>query len=138
MRTNKIALVVVVSAGIAFAADPWAGTWKLRKGPDNRLADRTITERETGPDTFRVAFDDVSKTGEKTHYDETLVCNGKEHPGVAGELVICKRTGPTTRTLAGKKDGKIEDQVTHSISADGKVLTVTNSSTGKATVYDKQ
>jgi hypothetical protein len=84
------------------AADPWAGTWKMRKSPDNRLADRTITERETGPDTFHDAFDDVSKTGEKTHAEETPVRDGKEH-AYLGSTIICKRTGPTTRTLAGKR-----------------------------------
>ena len=59
MRAHKIAVVVIVFAGMAFAADPWAGTWKLRSGPDDRLASRTIHERETGPDTFYVGFDDA-------------------------------------------------------------------------------
>ena len=139
MNISKLTVVGISFAAAVFAADPWAGTWRMRATPQSKLASRTITELETGPDTFHVTFDDVSKTGEKSKNDEILICDGKEHAAKdASSVQICTRTGPNTRTLAGKKDGKIVDQVTHSLSPDGKVLTVTNTSTGNVVVYEKQ
>jgi hypothetical protein len=111
----------------------------MRATPQGNLASRTITEIETGPDTFHVTFDDVSKTGEKSKNDQILICDGKEHAAKdASPVQICTRTGPTTRTLARKTDGKVVNQVTHSLSPDGKVLTVTNISTGNVTAYERQ
>jgi hypothetical protein len=139
MNATKLIVVGISFAAAVLAADPWAGTWKMRSSPQSKLASRTITESETGPDSFHVVFDDVSKAGEKSKHDEVLNCDGKDHMQKgASSTAICTRTGPTTRTLASKKDGKIVDQVTHSLSADGKVLTVTNTSTGNVVVYDKQ
>ena|ERR1700733_11983327 len=89
------------------------------------LAPRTIKEIETGPDTFHVTFDDVSKTGEKSKRDEVLICDGKEHAAKdASSVQTCTRTGPTTRTLARKTDGKVVNQVTHSLSPVGNPLAV--------------
>jgi hypothetical protein len=55
-----------------------------------------------------------------------------------GKTHVCRATGASTRRLTGKKDGKVEADVIHSLSPDGKVLTVTNTKTGAKTVYDKQ
>jgi len=139
MKISKVIAVGISFAAMALAADPWAGTWKMRITAQSKLGSRTITETEAGSDTFHVAFDDVSKAGEKSKSDAVWVCDGKEHAAEgASTLRICTRTGATTRVLASKRDGNIVDQVRHSLSADGKVLTVTNISTGNVVVYDKQ
>jgi len=139
MNVRKLIVVGMLFTALILAADPWAGTWKMRASAQSKLGSRIITETEAGPDSFHVTFDDASKSGEKSGNDEVLICDGKEHPSDgATSMIICTRTGPTTRILAVKKDGKIIDQVRHSLSSDGKVLTVTSMSTGNVGVYDKQ
>ena len=139
MKARRFFVVGIPFAALLLAADPWAGTWKMRTTAQSKLASRIVAETEAGPDTFHVTFDDVSKGGEKTKTDAVWICDGKEHASEdASTLRICTRVGATTRVLASKREGKIVDQVRHSLSADGKVLTVTNISTGNMVVYDKQ
>jgi hypothetical protein len=107
MNVRKVIVVGVSLVAFVFAADPWAGNWEMRPTSEKDLASRTTTETETGPYTFHVTFDHVSKAGKKRHSEETLVRDGKEHPNNrALQLTICTRTGPTMRTLAAKKAGK--------------------------------
>lgn len=138
MRRASLACLFLV-AGVGLAANVWNGTWKLRPRPDGKVTARTIKIVESGSQSFREIFDETSATGEKSHSEDIRVCDGKEHPGnTPGEVHICQPTGALTRRLTQRKDGKIEVEVIHSLSPDGKVLTVTNVRTGAKTIYDKQ
>lgn len=138
MRTKVLACCVLWT-GVALAANVWTGTWKMRPRPDGKVAARLIKIVESGPNSFRETFDETSAAGEKSHSEDIRVCDGKEHPGnTPGEVHICRSTGPSTRRLTQKKDGTVVVDVMHSLSPDGKVLTVTNVKTGVKTIYDKQ
>jgi hypothetical protein len=128
----------VIGTGISLGASVWTGTWKMRPRPEGKVSARTIKIEESGPQSFRETFDEVSFAGAKSHSENTRICDGKEHPGTGpGEVHICQTTGAMTRRLTQKKDGKVVVDVTHSLSADGKVLTVTDVNTGVRTIYDK-
>jgi hypothetical protein len=139
MGAYRLFLVGVLWAGTILAADPWAGTWKMRIKPNSPIASRTLTEYESGPHTIHITFEDVSKTGEKKRSVQMQICDGKEHAsGTSGFVSICEITGPDTRVLTIKKDGKVVGQATHSLSRDGKVNVVGDPTSPSATVYDKQ
>jgi hypothetical protein len=130
---------LILFAGSALAADPWAGTWKMRVKPNSPISARTIFEYESGPNTFHITLEDVSKTGEKKRSVQIQICDGKEHAGGApGVVAICELTGPKTRVLTIRKDGKVIAQSTQSLSLDGKVNVIGDPASPSATVYDKQ
>jgi hypothetical protein len=139
MRFARLTIAGVIFAGTTLAAGPFVGTWKLRPTPTGKLAERTITEVETAPDVFRDTYQDVAKTGEKSKREDSLICDGKEHP-VPGEkyTLTCRPIDANTRTITGKQDGKPIQEIRHELSADGKSMTVRNLQTGTATVYDRQ
>lgn len=138
MRTKLIGCGVLWVA-VSLAANVWTGTWKMRPRPDGKVAARTIKIVQSGPNSFRETFDETSAAGDKSHSENIRVCDGKEHRGnTPGEVHICETTSPSTRRLTQKKDGKVVVDVIHSLSPDGKVLTVTSVETGFATIYDKE
>jgi hypothetical protein len=139
MRFARLTMAAVIVAGTIFAAGPFTGTWKLRPTLTGKVAERTITEVETAPGMFVDTYQDVAKTGEKSKREDTLICDGKEHP-VPGEkyTLTCRQIDANTRTITGKQDGKTIQEIRHELSADGKSMTVRNQQTGNATVYDRQ
>ena len=139
MRFARLTIAGVMFSGTTFAAGPFTGTWKLRTTPTDKLAERTITEVETAPDVFADTYEDVAKTGERRKRQDTLICDGKEHP-VPNEkyTLTCKQTDTKNRTITGKQDGKMIQEIRHELSADGKSMTVRNQQTGNATVYERQ
>jgi hypothetical protein len=139
MRVRRLLAAGVICAGTILAADPWAGTWKMRVKPNSPLSARTITEYESGPNVFHITLDDVSSTGEKKRSVQIQICDGKEHAaGTPGVVSVCELTGPGTRILTIKKDGKIVGQSMQSLSRDGRVNVIGNPASPAATVYDKQ
>jgi hypothetical protein len=139
MRFAKLTIAGVVFAGSIFAEGPFTGTWKLRPTPNDKLAERTITEVETAPDVFMDTYQDVARTGERTKRQDSLICDGNEHP-VPNEkyTLTCRQINANIRTIIGKQDGKAIQEIRHELSADGKSMTVRNQRTGNATVYDRQ
>ena len=139
VRFVSLTVVGMMFAGTTFAAGPFAGTWKLRPTPTDKLAERTITEIETAPNVFVDTYQDVARTGVTSKREDSLICDGKEHP-VPNEkyTLTCTQIDASTRTITGKQDGKTIQEIRHELSADGKSMTVRNKKTGNATVYDRQ
>jgi hypothetical protein len=139
MRFAKLTIAGVIFGGITLAAGPFTGTWRLRSTSTGKLAERTITEVETAPDVFMDTYQDVAKTGAKSKREDTLICDGKEHPVPNEKLTLtCRQIDANTRTITGKQDGKTIQEIRHELSADGKSMTVRNQRTGNSTVYDRQ
>jgi hypothetical protein len=124
-------LPVFLMIGTIAAAD-FTGTWKLNPAKSqlgkSDIAQATFTIEQTAPDTYTSIVDQVTKSGEKRHFEVARICDGKEHPstrpGTAkGEVLICQFGPGPTRTFVEKNNGKVVGETTSTLSEDGKVMT---------------
>jgi hypothetical protein len=148
---------VLVLAGSLFAADPFAGTWKLNVakskfgGPDPSPKELTVVIEDQGERaavTGKGTASDgspisnkytVIKTGGEANYSE-----GAPPPGVS--VVFPKRKADTnTAVSTTMKDGKVLETTRGVVSGDGKTMRLTVKGTdaqGKpfesVQVFDKQ
>jgi hypothetical protein len=145
-------LTTLLVAGIAFAADPVVGTWKLNvakskfeAGHELKAASRVYTEAD-GVYTLeqKLTGADGKETSSTAQYSDGKDVKQKDANGVA-DTVGAKKVSANTWNFVLKKDGKVVGHVHRVVSADGKTLTVHNTGTnvsgggGEQTlVYDKQ
>jgi hypothetical protein len=137
---RKITAIVLLAAtfigGIAMAADPVVGTWKLdvakskfSPGPAPKSATRVYTESADG-----IALDGktVGADGKEASMHAAYKADGKSHP-VSGnpdaDAVTAKSVNATTWDFTLTKAGKVVGSVHRVVSADGKTLTVENKGT---------
>src|ERR1700677_138626 len=131
-----LAVAAVLSFSMTLvAAEPFVGTWKLNvekskpTGNNVDLASETMTISPTGPKAFRTTIDSVSKSGQTRHQEINRIYDGEEHPptGVGfkqeGATEIDKLVDASTRNIIQKREGKITNEVTSTVSADGKTMT---------------
>jgi hypothetical protein len=154
MKTRTIALTLglcLVAAAVAFASNPYIGTWKLNEAKSKipASAPKNITVvYEAAGDSIKVTVDGIDGAGKPTHNEWTGKFDGKDYP-LTGDPTADTRTykkiNDNTAELTNKKDGKVVLSGRIVVSADGKTRTVTASGTdanGKkiksTTVYDKQ
>jgi hypothetical protein len=157
MRRSSMFLAVVVlslaAAGIASAqTDPRIGTWKLNvaKSKFDAAAARqseTRTYEASGSSVMaRVEATTADGTKSVASYDATP--DGKDHPYTnnpfGADTLSTQRKG-NGFVAQSKKGGKLLYSTTNAVSADGKVLTLTNKgvnangqSINSVRVYDKQ
>jgi hypothetical protein len=144
-----------VGGATAFAAakaDPAIGTWtlnveksKFTPGPGPKSATRTYAQTADG---IALTFSSVAADGTTTSGQSTFKYDGKDYPYTGSpdfDTISLKRVNATTVKSAQKKNGSVIGWTTRSVSAHGKVLTL--SSKGKdakgmafhsVAVYDKQ
>lgn len=124
-------LPVFLMIGTTAAAD-FTGTWKLNPAKSqlggSDIAQATLTIKETASDTYTSIGDQVTKSGEKRHFEVVRICDGKEHPstrpGAAkGAVLVCQFGPGPTRTFVEKNNGKVVVETTSTLSEDGKVMT---------------
>jgi len=145
----------VVSGAAAFAAstaDPAIGTWtlnveksKFTPGPGPKSGSRTYAQTADG---VALTYSGVAANGSPISGQSTFKYDGKDYPMSGSpdfDTISLKRVNATTVKSVQKKDGKVIGWTTRSVSAHGKVLTL--SSKGKdakgmefhsVAVYDKQ
>jgi hypothetical protein len=132
----RLTLIVLAtfSLGATLAAADFTGTWKLNveksKLPAD-LASETMTISQTGPNSYKSSIDMVTKSGERRHTELNRTCDGREHllTGVGirqekGASEICQQIDPSTRKVTAKRGGKVIEEITSTLSPDGKVATV--------------
>jgi hypothetical protein len=145
-------LTTLLFAGIAFAADPVVGTWKLNvekskfsSGHELTAASRVYTEAD-GMYTLKQKLTgaDGKETSSSSQYSEGKDVK-QEDPNGPADTVHAKKVSANTWNFELKKGGKIVGHVHRVVSADGKTLTVHNTGaniTGggedQTLVYDKQ
>lgn len=151
MRCARLAFALLAVAAILFAAEPFAGTWKLNSAKSRYKAgeppkEQTVTIAESGSDL------DVTIKG--TGADGTPISSHYTVPAAGGEgkviespydAVSGKRLGPDRREISYSKGGNVVLTVHSRVSKDGKTMTVTVKGTaaqGKpvdaVAVYDRQ
>lgn len=130
-------LSVLVLASSLFAADPFAGTWKLNVaksklgGPGPAPKELTVLIEDQG-DRAAVTGKGTASDGSPISNKYTVVRTGGEAtysegappPGVS--LVFAKRKADTnTAVSTTMKDGKVLDTTRGVVSADGKTMRLT-------------
>ena len=154
MKTRTIALTLglcFVVAAVAFASNPYIGTWKLNEAKSKIPASapkNTSVVYEAAGDSIKVTVEGVDGTGKPAHNEWTGKFDGKDYPltgDPTADTRSYKKINDSTAELTNKKDGKPILTGRIVVSADGKTRTVTISGTdanGKkvkfASVYDKQ
>jgi hypothetical protein len=123
--------LVLGSFASAQDAAPGLGTWTLNvakskytPGPTPKSG--TVTFSAAGQ-AVKAVVDVVSDTG-KIHWEYTATLDGKPAPVTGnpdGDMVVAKRTNPTTVETSYTLKGKPTTVNTRVVSADGKTLTVT-------------
>jgi hypothetical protein len=147
-----VAAALAVSATQVFAADMFAGTWKMNVAKSkfaSQPAPKSLTRVNTSVDGgIKSVTDGVNADGKKTHGEGTIKFDGKDYPVVATldgkpdttgpDMVSAKKIDDYTLEVTAKKMGKVLGVTKVVVSKDGKTITAT--STGKdskgATVTD--
>jgi hypothetical protein len=160
MKTNLFALLVgiLVTVGgsgpcwAAGAPDPVLGTWTLNlakskfiPGPAPKSTTRTYTQTAQGTS---LTVSGVAADGSPISIQTTYNYDGKDYPYTGSpnynSLSLKRVNGSTVKSVL-KKDGKIVGSTTRTISAHGKVMTLSTKATDvkgvahdEVAVYDKQ
>jgi hypothetical protein len=137
---RRIPAIVLLAAtfigGIAMAADPVVGTWKLdvakskfSPGPAPTSATRVYSESADG-----VALDGktVAADGKEASMHVAYKADGKSYPVTGNpdaDSVTPKSVNASTWDFTLTKAGKVVGTVHRVVSADGKTLTVKNKGT---------
>jgi hypothetical protein len=160
MRTNLLALlmgilVTVGGSGLSWAADapdPVIGTWtlnlaksKFTPGPAPKSSTRTYAQTAQGTS---LSVSGVAADGSAISIQTTFNYDGKDYPYTGSpnyDSLSLKRVNGSTVKSVLKKNGKVVGSTTRTISAHGKVLTLTTKFTDakgaahdEVSVYDKQ
>ncbi len=108
-------MIACLSAGMAWAQDPFVGKWKLDPAK-SRLSDQM---KVTAAGANRYVFDFGSGM------TETIVADGTDQPGQFGTTLAVTVQAPDAWTVVRKKDGKLMLTGNWKLSADGTQLTDT-------------
>lgn len=155
MRRRVVLLamaLLLLSAGIAFGADPNMGTWKLNDAKSKigtgAAKYTSVVYDEAADGTVKVTVEGTAADGSPTHNEWTGKFDGKYYP-VTGDPNQDARSYKKITDRALELNTKKGDKVTTTgrivVSADGKMRTVTTSGTNaqgqkftSKAVYDKQ
>src|ERR1700751_289599 len=144
-------LASLLLAGMAFAADPVVGTWKLNvakskfsPGQELKSSTRVYTEadgvytleqKRTGTDGKEMSYKVQNSDGKDM----------KQAPGGPVETTHAKKVNANTWDFELKEGGKVVGHVHRVVSAGGKILTVHNTGTqlngvacDETLVFDRQ
>jgi hypothetical protein len=151
--TASVCAVIFGATAFAQSANPAVGTWKLNvakskyvTGTPNKSGTTKIEAVGKG---VKVTVDAVAGTGTTRHWSYTANYDGKDVPITGnsqyGDVVAVTRVDANTTRQIYKNGGKVTANQTASVSADGKIRTVTTKGTdarGQAldnvAVYEKQ
>jgi hypothetical protein len=140
--------VLFVGITVALAQSPHMGTWKLNEAKSKiapGAAKNTTVTYETAGDSIKVTVDGVDSAGNPGHNEWTGKFDGKDY-AVTGDPTSdhrsYRRINNRTLALTGKKNGKISLTGRITVTANGRVRTVTTTAAGSKVstraVYDKQ
>ena len=154
MKTRTVlASLAAFLAGVAvgIAADAHMGTWKLNESKSKLAAgatkNHTVIYTAAG-DQLKVTVDGITSDGKPVHHEWTGKVDEKDYPvggDPSSDTRSYRKIDDRTLEFVGKRDGKVTVTGRVAVSANGKIRTVTTSSTdpkGKkiegTAVYDKQ
>lgn len=111
-RIMKLSLPGLTLAAILFAGDnPFVGTWKLNVDKSSFTGDTM---------SFASAGSEIKYSGGGLSY--TFAPDGKERPGILGEMVAWKQVDDHTWEVTHKTNGRVTATEVLKLSEDGKTL----------------
>jgi hypothetical protein len=129
MRKAMLLLAVFGLVGLAWAADPFIGTWKMNlaksKQTGQPLKSFTHTNEAQG-DGFKVVQDLVGSEGKATHRGWSGKYDGKDcmiTGDPSADTISLTKPNPNTIKYVFKKNGKEVDSGKAVISKEGKTIT---------------
>jgi hypothetical protein len=147
-------LLLSFAAPVLAQEDPFLGTWKLNlakskfiPGPARKSETRMV---ESSPKGMKVSVKRVNADGSTHEFEYTSNLDNKPYPIVGdgpegADSIAANLTSPNTIHSTLKKGTKVIVTSTLTVSADGKVLTITSKGTqadgtsfSNVAVYDKQ
>jgi len=134
MRKLMLLVAVFGLVSLAWAADPFVGTWKMNpaKSKFSDPAPKSYTVTCTAQDNgIKVVEDMVNADGSAIQRSWAAKYDGKNYPVTAPDLdtISLKKPNPNTANYVGKKNGKEVWSGRAVVSKDGK--TQTNTGSGK-------
>jgi hypothetical protein len=131
-------LAITLASAFAAEADVFAGTWKL-DAAQSRAEAGAVPKSETRlygviqDGVLTLVVDGVGADGIAFAYGATGDITGREYPvpgrdvgaRILGDAISWKKIDDRTVEMDVKKKGEIINATRHSVSADGKTLTVT-------------
>jgi hypothetical protein len=112
--TSALALGCLIAAALCAADDPFCGKWKLNQGK-SKIAGEQMKIEDLGGHKYKITFGNVS---------DTITADGTDQPVHYGRTTAITEEGPNTWKMVDKKDGKVVDSMTHTLSADGNTQTI--------------
>jgi len=135
--TSSVVSMLALASALAADADVFAGTWKLDAAQSKAEAG-TVPKSETRTygviegGVLTLVVDGVGADGVGYAYGATGDITGKEYPvtdrgqgaRILGDAISWKKIDDRTVEMDIKKKGEIINATRHSVSTDGKTLTV--------------
>jgi len=147
VHRRMVLLFVFGLAVSVWAADPFAGMWKLNLAkskfgsgePPKGIAFK-VEAQENG---LKIVTDGVNSQGQPMHQELSPKYDGREYPlkssdGESGITVIFKRINAHTHEVVIKQGGTQVQIMREVVSSDGKTWTRTVNGSDNIMVFDKQ
>jgi hypothetical protein len=114
-RFNCAVVSAMLLAGTLTAADdPFCGKWKLNK-EKSKISGEQVKIEDLGNDTYKFTFGDIS---------DSVKADGTDQPVHYGRTRSITKEGPNTWKIVTKKDGKVVDSATETLSDDGNMILI--------------
>jgi hypothetical protein len=131
ISATLIFVLVLTLASIAFAADPFIGTWKLnvaKSKMEPSQMPKSVTHKNVAQGNgIKTTFDGVDAQGKEFHSESAGVWDGKDFPvkGDPGaDRIALKKVDANTVNVVAKKAGKEVGTYRTTITKDGKTMTM--------------
>ncbi len=119
IRINvSLALTCLIAGALWAADDPFVGKWKLNQ-EKSKIAGEQMKIEDLG-DKYKFTFGEVS---------DTVTADGTDQPVHYGRTMSITKEGPNGWKMVVKKDGKVIDSMTHTLSDDGNTQTIKGTNT---------
>jgi hypothetical protein len=139
MRLALLAMMIISSSVLAWAADPFVGSWKLDMEKSSTANGKATEQRSTVFVAIPNGYQTTNKIGSGPEGQSTILLDGKEHEAPQSMRIV-KNTGATSQ-IAKRVSGNIFETAYRwdlktlaisrtEVSVDSKVLTITTDGTG--------
>lgn len=117
--TFTIAIGCLLVGAVYAGDDPFCGKWKLDKSK-SKIAGEQMKVEDLGGNKYKITFGDTS---------DTIKADGTDQPVHFGRTTSITPEGSNTWKMVDKKDGKVIDSMTHTLSSDGNTQTIEGTNT---------
>lgn len=114
-RINTALALTCLIAGTLWAGDdPFCGKWKLNQ-QKSKISGEQMKIEDLGDNKYKFTFGEISNT---------IVADGTDQPLHFGSTMSLKSEGPNAWRMIIKKDGRVTESMTHTLSSDGNTQTI--------------